>query len=72
MTLWIVLVGLGLIMMLLTAASWCLLLNEASWCLDQLEESEIQLQDEERRRLERIMKANHPPKAPGLHSRRIN
>lgn len=63
MTLWLVLVGLGLIVMLLTAASWC---------LDRWEESEIQLQDEERRRLERIMKANHPPKAPGLHSRRIN
>ena len=63
MTLWLVLVGLGLIMMLLTAASWC---------LDRWEESQIQLQDEERRRLERIIKANHPPKAPGLHSRRIN
>ena len=63
MTLWLVLIGLGLIMMLLTAASWC---------LDQWEESEIQLQDEERRRLERIIKASHPPKAPGLHSRRIS
>lgn len=63
MTLWLVLVGLGLIMMLLTAASWC---------LDRWEESQIQLQDEERRRLERIIKANHPPKASGLHSRRIN
>lgn len=63
MTMWLVLIGLGLIMMLLTAAAWC---------LDRWEQSEIQLEDEERLRLERIIKASHPPKAPGLHSRRIS
>lgn len=63
MTMWLVLVGLGLIMMLLTVAAWC---------LDCWEQSEITLQDEERQRLNRIIKANHSPKAPGLHSRRIS
>lgn len=60
---WLVLVGLGLIMMLMTAAAWC---------LDHWEQAEITRQDEERRRLDRIIKANHQPKAPGLHSRRIS
>lgn len=59
---WIVLIGLGTIA----------LLSVMLYVMHYWEQTEIARLLEERQRLDRIVQANHPPKAPGLHSRRIS
>ncbi len=60
---WLVLVGLG---------CWVVLQAGICYLLDRWEAAEQLRQDEERKRLDKIIKASHlPPQAPGLkHSHR--
>ncbi len=61
---WLVLVGAG---------CWIVLNTAICYLLDRWESAEMARQDEERRRLDKIIKASHlPPRAPGMGSRRVS
>lgn len=56
---WLLLVGAG---------CWIVLNTAICYLLDRWESAEQLRQEEERRRLDKIMRANEPPRAPGLKS----